>query len=56
LILRTAIEVTRIVSAWIDSPETPESHLLKLGQTWAGVEMYPTFFHPACGCRWDKTP
>jgi molybdopterin/thiamine biosynthesis adenylyltransferase len=55
LILRTAIEVTRIVSAWIDSPETLESHLLKLGQTWACVEMYPTFYHPSCGCRWDLT-
>jgi hypothetical protein len=55
LILRTAMEVTRIVSAWIDSSETLESHLLKLGQTWACVEMYPTFYHPSCGCRWDLT-
>jgi hypothetical protein len=55
LILRTAMEVTRIVSAWIDLPETLESHLLKLGQTWACVEMYPTFYHPSCGCRWDLT-
>ena len=56
LILRTAMEVTRIAAAWIDAPQTPESHLLKLGQAEACVEMYPTFFHPACGCRWDKTP
>jgi molybdopterin/thiamine biosynthesis adenylyltransferase len=55
LILRTAMEVTRIVSAWIDLPETLESHLLKLEQTWACVEMYPTFYHPSCGCRWDLT-
>jgi molybdopterin/thiamine biosynthesis adenylyltransferase len=55
LILRTAMELTRIISAWIDSPETLESHLLKLSQTSSVVETYPTFFHPSCGCRWDKT-
>ena len=55
LILRAAMEVTRIVSAWIDSTDNLEPHLLKSGQTWDSAEMYPTFYHPSCGCRWDLT-
>lgn len=55
LILRTAIEVVRIVSAWVDMAETNGPQVLRLGEILESREMYPTFFHPACGCRWDLT-
>ena len=56
LILRTAIEVVRVISEWTDREILPEPHLLKLAPEPGSVETYPTFFHPSCGCRWDKTP
>jgi hypothetical protein len=55
LILKTAIEVTRVISEWVDQAESTESHLLKLGNSLSSVETYPTYFHPSCGCRWDLT-
>jgi hypothetical protein len=55
LILRTAMEVVGKVCSWVDQSHTPDPHLLRLGRDLASVEMYPTFFHPSCGCRWDLT-
>ena len=55
LILKTALEVVRLVSTWVDEPETNGAQILKLGDSLNSVETYPTFFHPACGCRWDLT-
>lgn len=56
LILNTAMEVVRTVCAWIDQVETQGSQVLEMGNGLNSVEIYPTFFHPSCGCRWDKTP
>ena len=56
LILRTAIETVRVIAEWVDQRNLPESHLLRLAYNQDSVETYPTFFHPSCGCRWDKTP
>jgi len=56
LILNTAMEVVRTVCAWVDQVETRGSQVLELGNGLDSVETYPTFFHPSCGCRWDKTP
>jgi hypothetical protein len=55
LILKTALEVVQIVSAWVDQSETPEPYIVKLAKSKSSVETYPTFFHPSCGCRWDLT-
>jgi hypothetical protein len=55
LILSTAVEVVRSVSVWVDQAETNGSNVIKLGNTLDSLETYPTFFHPSCGCRWDKT-
>ena len=55
LILKTALEVVRIVSSWVDNPETNASQINKLAADRTQVETYPTFFHPSCGCRWDLT-
>lgn len=55
LILKTATEVARIVSEWVDYADTNSSQVLKLGNTLNSLETYPTFFHPSCGCRWDLT-
>jgi hypothetical protein len=55
LILNTAMEVARLVSAWIDKSETNGSQILNLGNQLNSSETYPTYFHPACGCRWDLT-
>ena len=55
LILRAAIEVVQRVCAWVDGSQIPEPHLLRLGRDADSGEMYPTFFHPSCGCRWDLT-
>ncbi len=55
LILKTAMEVTRVVSAWVDQSETSGSQLINLGNQLNSSETYPTYFHPACGCRWDLT-
>jgi len=56
LILDTAMEVVRTVCAWVDQVETKGSQVLELSNCLDSVETYPTFFHPSCGCRWDKTP
>ncbi len=56
LILNTAMEVVRTVCAWVDQVETQGSQVLEMGNGLNSVETYPTFFHPSCGCRWDKTP
>jgi hypothetical protein len=55
LVLKTAMEVTRMISDWVDGAESDDSYLLKLGNGMGAVETYPTFFHPSCGCRWDLT-
>lgn len=55
LILQAAVEVVRIVSAWVDFGETNGSQVFSLGYSLDSVETYPTFFHPSCGCRWDLT-
>ena len=55
MILKTAMEVVRIVSDWVDKAESTDSYLLKLGKGLNAAETYPTFFHPSCGCRWDVT-
>jgi hypothetical protein len=55
LIMRTALEVIRLVCSWVDNAETGDSHLFKIGDLAQPVEIYPTFFHPSCGCRWDLT-
>ena len=55
LILKTAMEVVRIVSAWVDNADMNGSQILRLGNTRESVEIYPTYFHPSCGCRWDLT-
>jgi len=55
LVLNTAMEVTRLISAWVDKTESVDSQLIKLGIGQCSVETYPTFFHPSCGCRWDLT-
>ena len=55
LILNTAMEVTRIVSTWVDQGETSDSQILRLSNALESVEIYPTYFHPSCGCRWDLT-
>jgi hypothetical protein len=55
LIMKTAMEVTRLISDWVDGVESANSHLIKLGKSLDAVETYPTFFHPSCGCRWDLT-
>jgi molybdopterin/thiamine biosynthesis adenylyltransferase len=55
LVLKTAMEVTRMILDWINQAELASSHLLKLGASLDAVETYPTFFHPSCGCRWDLT-
>jgi hypothetical protein len=55
LIMRTALEVVRIASQWVDQPEVTDSQLIELGESPDSVEIYPTFFHPSCGCRWDLT-
>ena len=56
LILDTAMEVVRTACAWVDQAETRGSQVLELSNCLDSVEIYPTFFHPSCGCRWDKTP
>jgi hypothetical protein len=56
LILNTAMEVVRTVCTWVDQVETKGSQVLELSNCLDSVEIYPTFFHPSCGCRWDKTP
>jgi hypothetical protein len=56
LVLKTALEVVRIVSTWIDKTDLNDSHLLHLGNSLDSAETYPTFFHPSCGCRWDLSP
>lgn len=56
LILRTAVEVVQKVCSWVDNAQNQEPHLLRLARDTDPAEMYPTFFHPSCGCRWDKTP
>ena len=55
LILRTGMEVVQRVCSWVDGSQLPEPHLLRLGRDSDSGEMYPTFFHPSCGCRWDLT-
>jgi len=55
LILNTAMEVVRTVCTWVDQVETKGSQVLELSNCLDSVEIYPTFFHPSCGCRWDKT-
>jgi hypothetical protein len=55
LVMKTAMEVTRLISGWVDGVELADSYLLKLGKRLDAVETYPTFFHPSCGCRWDLT-
>lgn len=55
LIMKTAIEVTRLISDWVDGVGIADPYLLKLGRSLDAVETYPTFFHPSCGCRWDLT-
>jgi len=55
LVLRTAIEVVQIVSVWVDKTETNGPALIRLENVLDSRETYPTFFHPACGCRWDVT-
>ena len=55
LVMKTAIEVTRLISDWADGTESTDSNLLKLGGSLDAVETYPTYFHPSCGCRWDLT-
>jgi hypothetical protein len=55
LILNTATEVVRIVSAWIDHGEISNSQIFQIGSGFNSVETYPTYFHPSCGCRWDLT-
>ena len=56
LVLKTALEVVKIVSNWIDKSERNDSYLLHLANPLDSAETYPTFFHPSCGCRWDLTP
>lgn len=56
LILNTAMEVVRTVCAWVDDAGSNDSQVLELRNSLDPVETYPTFFHPSCGCRWDKTP
>ena len=55
LVLNTAMEVVRLITAWVDTVESADSHLIKLGLGLSSAETYPTFFHPSCGCRWDLT-
>jgi hypothetical protein len=55
LIFNTAIKVIRIVSTWVDQGETSDSQVVRLGNAMESVEIYPTYFHPSCGCRWDLT-
>jgi hypothetical protein len=55
LVMKTAMEVARLISDWVDGAESVDSYLLKLGKGLDAVETYPTFFHPSCGCRWDLT-
>ena len=55
IVLNTAMEVTRLISDWVDGVESAGSYLLKLGKSLESTETYPTFFHPSCGCRWDLT-
>ena len=55
LILKTAMEVVKVVSTWVDKAESQSSQVLRLGNSLDSRETYPTFFHPACGCRWDLT-
>ena len=55
LVLKTAMEVTQMISEWVDGAESTDSYLLKLGGSLDAVETYPTYFHPSCGCRWDLT-
>ena len=55
LVMKTAMEVARLISDWVDGAESVYSYLLKLEKGLDAVETYPTFFHPSCGCRWDLT-
>lgn len=55
LILNTATQVVQIVSDWVDQIESSNAHLFQLGKGLVSAETYPTYFHPACGCRWDLT-
>lgn len=55
LVLKTAMEVSRLISDWVDQAESTDAYLRKLGNSLDAVETYPTFFHPSCGCRWDLT-
>ena len=55
LIMRTALEVVQIASQWVDQSAATDSHLIEIGKSLDSVEIYPTFFHPSCGCRWDLT-
>ncbi|CAB4329801.1 unannotated protein [freshwater metagenome] len=54
LIMRTALEIQRIIERWIDVSEIPLPSVKHLSVS-ALDEIYPTHFHPSCGCRWDLT-
>lgn len=55
LVLKTAMEVSQLISDWVDGIEVADPYLRKLGNGLDAAETYPTFFHPSCGCRWDLT-
>jgi hypothetical protein len=58
LIIRTALLIQAVLNRWVDADLTDAtansaSSLTQLGLLPSQDETYPTYFHPACGCRLD---
>ncbi len=58
LVIRTALLMQAAINRWVDqdpavASEISQSSLTQLGITHTQDETYPTYFHPACGCRLD---
>ena len=58
LIIRTALLIQAVLNRWVDAdltdaPPNSASSLTQLGLLPSQDETYPTYFHPACGCRLD---
>lgn len=58
LIIRTALLIQATLNRWVDAdfadaPANSASSFTQLGLLASQDETYPTYFHPACGCRLD---
>ena len=58
LIIRTALLIQATLNRWVDAvltdaPANSPSSFTQLGLLPSQDETYPTYFHPACGCRLD---